>query len=217
MLANKITLNKEKTEMIIFHRKGTTPPPLKIKLNGEKLYPSQSIKYVGVLLDPTLSFEPHCIALGKKLTQAIGILCKVRYFMQREHLKMLYYAIFSSHLTYGCQVWAQTETVQNRKIFNLQTKALKIMNFTFTNSDLLYYLFDILKLSDIVKLQNCVLVHNSLAREPPVCFHDQFVQLSNAHEYTTRNSTVGFLLQKKENLFLSLKFFSTLLICSRKS
>ena len=114
---------------------------------------------------------------------------------------MLYYAIFSSHITYGCQIWAQTETVHNRKIFQLQNKAVKIMNFTFINCDILYYILDILKLSDIVKMQNCILVHNSLAREPPICFHNQFVQLSNAHMYTTRNSAIGCLFQSVHNTF----------------
>ena len=47
--ANKISLNVSKTELIIFKRK-RKPLDLnmKIKLNGKRLYPTDSIKYLGV-------------------------------------------------------------------------------------------------------------------------------------------------------------------------
>ena len=46
LLANKIALNKAKTEMVIFRKPGIKIPlNLKIKINEQILYPTNSIKY----------------------------------------------------------------------------------------------------------------------------------------------------------------------------
>ena len=52
---NKLCLNISKTELIIFHRNTvSTDHNLKLKLDGKRLSPSQSVKYLGVLLDEHL-------------------------------------------------------------------------------------------------------------------------------------------------------------------
>ena len=80
LLANKISLNCSKTEFFIFHKNGfKTDFALKIKLNGHKLLTSNSIKYLGVHLDPTLSGKTHCKVLASKLRRANGLLIKIRH------------------------------------------------------------------------------------------------------------------------------------------
>ena len=50
--ANKLSLNISKTKLIIFHRNtASIDHTLKLKLDGKKLSPSQSVKYLGVLSD----------------------------------------------------------------------------------------------------------------------------------------------------------------------
>ena len=44
LLANKISLNCDKTEVIFFRKPGDKIPDIKIKLNGHRLYPSNYIK-----------------------------------------------------------------------------------------------------------------------------------------------------------------------------
>ena len=71
----------------------------------------------------------HCNLLLNKLRRANGMLSKARHMISLIHLKMLYFAIFSSHLTYGCQIWAQKSNIFNRKVFTAQNKAVRIMTF----------------------------------------------------------------------------------------
>ena len=40
--------------------------------------------------------------------RANGILSKSRHYVSPNILKEIYYAIFSSHLTYGSQIWGQS-------------------------------------------------------------------------------------------------------------
>ena len=54
--ANKISLNVKKTEMVIFKsNQKKFEGDLKIKLCGKRLYPTESVKYLGVKIDTTLS------------------------------------------------------------------------------------------------------------------------------------------------------------------
>ena len=163
LLANKISLNSTKTEVIFFHKTGhpINEYNFSIKINGHKIKPSEYIKYLGIYLDSTLSGKHHCELLSTKLKRANGMLSKIRHYVPMEELKSIYYAIFSSHLTYGCQIWGQSSTLHVNKIFKLQNKALRIINFQAydANPDALYRGNEILKLEDFIKLQNCLLVH----------------------------------------------------------
>ena len=50
--ANKISPNVEKTELVIFKSpRKVLQDEIKIKLSGQRLYPSNSIKYLGVRID----------------------------------------------------------------------------------------------------------------------------------------------------------------------
>ena len=68
LLANKISLNKDKTELIYFHKvRSQIPIDLKIKMNGKRLFHTKKIKYLGIYIDESLSGNEHCEELSKKL------------------------------------------------------------------------------------------------------------------------------------------------------
>ena len=79
LLANKISLNTSKTELIFFKKTADIiPENIKIMINGHKLYRTTELKYLGVYLDETLEGSAHCRELVPKLRQAIGILAKTK-------------------------------------------------------------------------------------------------------------------------------------------
>ena len=54
--ANKISLNIEKTELVIFkHMNKKLESPMNIKLSRKRLYPTQSVKYVGLKIDENMN------------------------------------------------------------------------------------------------------------------------------------------------------------------
>ena len=196
LLANKISLNCDKTEIIFFHKPGEPVPSVKIKMNGHRIFPSKFIKYLGVYLDETLNGNFHCKELAKKLKRANGMLCKARYYINNDDLVTLYYAIFSSHLIYGSQIWGQYISTFNSKIFKLQNRALRIISFANFRADSnpLYSNLKILKLGDLIVLQNCLFVHDTLNKVSPLCFHNYFQHTRNLHPHNTRGADFGCLL-----------------------
>ena len=75
--ANKISLNAKKTGMVIFKSKQKKfEGDLKIKLSGKRLYPTESVKYLGVKIDTNLSWQYHVNDLSVKLNRANALLSK---------------------------------------------------------------------------------------------------------------------------------------------
>ena len=182
--ANKISLNASKTELIIFRdpRKKITYD-MKIKIDGKKLTPCSSVKYLGIYIDQHLNWNVHLAELKPKLSRAVGMLSKLRYFVNKETLRMVYFGIFSSLLSYGAQIWGQHNAVSKR-LQILQNKATRIMLFQpprTSASPLLKHL-NILKFSDLVNLQNFLYAYDSLKSTLPIALRGKLHFLDHNHE-----------------------------------
>ena len=129
---NKLSLNTGKTELIFFHSKRHTLnyDGIYINFNGKRLIPVDHIKYLGMFIDKYLSWDYHVQQLSKKLSRANGILSKLRYSSPIGVRLLVYYAIFYSHLIYGCNLWGFTSEENIKKIEVLQKKCLRIMTFS---------------------------------------------------------------------------------------
>ena len=103
--ANKISLNASKTELIVFrHPCKKMNYDLRIKIDGKKLFPSKYVKYLGISMDSHLNWSHHTNIIASKLSCAIGMLSEIRHYVSDSTLRSIYYGIFSSILTYGCQI-----------------------------------------------------------------------------------------------------------------
>ena len=106
--ANKLSLNIEKTELVVFRRQNTKlSNSFKIKLDGKRLFPTNSVKYFGAHLDEHLTSSPQISYVHMKLNRVIGILSKLRYQANIYVLKTVYHSLFGTHLLYVCQLWGQ--------------------------------------------------------------------------------------------------------------
>ena len=65
---NKFSLNVSKTELIIFKPKRKSLDfNMKIKLHGKRLYPTDSVRYLGFKIDIKLKWKSHVNAIAAKL------------------------------------------------------------------------------------------------------------------------------------------------------
>ena len=175
--ANKISLNAGKTEFLIFrHNRKILPFNPYLKIGGKKIFQSSNIKYLGVLIDPHLNWKAHISLLSNKLARTNGIISKLRHYVSTKTLINVYYALFNSHLQYGCQLWGLTESTISRPIFNLQKKALRLITFNNLRcpSSPLFLNLKILKTFDLVKSLNISFVHKFLNNKLPSDLLDFF-------------------------------------------
>lgn len=199
LLANKISLNAAKTELVIFRKPLQKIPPINIKINGIRIAQTSSVKYLGIYLDEFLVGSTHCILLHSKLQRANGMLAKARHFLcnNTNTLLSLYYSIFSSHMVNGCQVFGQTDSKFVKKIQVLQNNALRLISFADSFRDHVSHIYknlNILKFRDFVSLQNLLFIHDYFNGLLPDCFDGYFTFLSDSHSHLTRNATNGHLV-----------------------
>ena len=128
---------------------------LKIKLCGKRVYPTESVKYLGVKIDTNLSWKNHVNDLSIKLNRANAFLFKMRKYVSLKILRSICFVIFDSYLSYCCLVWVQNcSTMQG--IIILQKKAVRIINFQPRNfhTSPLFTESSILKFQDKICLEN---------------------------------------------------------------
>ena len=183
--------------MIIFKSKQKKlEGDLKIKLCGKRLYPTESVKYLGIKIDANLTWQHHVNDISIKLNRANVLLLKMRKFVSLKILTSIYFAIFDSYLSYCCLVWAHNFSTSQR-ILILQKKAARIINFKPRNfhTSPLFKQNSILKFQDKICLENILFVSKSLNNLSPSIFNTWFSFSSDQHNYETSSSTQGNLMK----------------------
>ena len=195
--ANKISLNVQKTELLIFkHQRKKIDSEVKIKLSRKRLYPTDSVKYLGVRINENLNWKHHVSDITIKLNRANALLFKIRNFVNVKTLKTIYCTIFDSHINYANVIWAQNSNAVHR-VSVLQKKALRIISFQpgdFYSSPL-FKKQNLLKSEDKIQLENVLLVSKYFNNILPSIFNNWFTLCSDMHNYNTAASLTGKLFK----------------------
>ena len=123
---NKLSVNFKKTHYMIITSKKKNIPKIKIANIKQKSY----IKYLGIYLDEHLNWECQIKHVNNKIEKKIGILSKLRYYLDFSMLKQLCYSLVYPYLSYGIMSWGNTYASKLNKI---RTKHGKILILTLKN------------------------------------------------------------------------------------
>ena len=63
------------------------------------------MKYLGVILDENFNWSPHIAQLKLKLAGSVGILSKLKYYLDTKILIQVYHALVGSRLHYAIGCW----------------------------------------------------------------------------------------------------------------
>ena len=211
---NKLVLNIQKTNYVVFHSpRKKLPEHILIKFGKNSVTRSRYVKFLGVLMDQHLSWKFHISELTKKLSRTSGIFSKIRHLLPLDILKNLYFSIFSSFLSYGSSTWGLSYDTYLEPLFMLQKKVLRSISFQpfFSPSTPIFFSLKILKLKDMIHHDILKFVYKSLNGLSPSHFHNYF-QLSNTvHSHETRQAARGDIFQSIRNTFFyglrSIKYF----------
>ena len=120
--------------------------------------------------------------------------------METKLLKNIYYSVVYSHLNYGIQAWGSASPNDLEKLLILQKKAVRIMSGVqyfqiydqppgpLPASEPLFKNLEILKISDIFKLNIGKFIYNTLNNDSPSIFSDWFIYNHLVHEHSTRSN-----------------------------
>ena len=100
--AKKMTINPNICHcMVILPNSKDKIPNLTMKINNSIIHSSETVKYLGVIIDSKLFFAPHIKYIESKLTRANGTISRLKSTLPKGTLLKLYYALFQPHLLYG--------------------------------------------------------------------------------------------------------------------
>ena len=159
-------------------------------LGNKAIEQKDYVKYLGVLIDSRLSFKQHLIEVNKKFSKTIGLMFKLRYYMNKKTLIMIYYGLIYPFLIYAVPIWGNSCSTFIDPIYKLQKKVVRLITFSnyTAHSDPLFNSLHILTIIDIYKIQTLKFVYACLKKSNPSQFHEYFLySITNLNTQSSRN------------------------------
>ena len=188
---NGLCMNSSKNQNMVFSMR-----------NGVSLE-QDAVKFLGIYLDPKLTWNVHCNKLAGKLNKSIYALRNISNSVSQEILISAYHAMFHSHMAYGFIAWGNSS--QSGRIFKLQRRVIRII-------DKLDYRDDCAKSFKKLKILTMpsLFIYENLIHY----YKNQFSLTIPEHQFSTRQKKNAKLpcirLTKTKNsfTFLGIKIFN---------
>ena len=100
-----------------------------LSIDGKSIQREQYTKFLGILIDENINWKVHISHLHNKISKSIGVLYRVRHYLNKKLLQQLYFSFVHSHLTYGNIAWGSTYKSNLNSLYRRQKHALRIINF----------------------------------------------------------------------------------------
>lgn len=144
--ANKLALSMGKTQFMVFHSKfNREVNALDIYINNNDFdsfdenkitrltqVPHNSkdpfIKMLGCLLDEKLSFQFHLNHVATKISGALGLLNRAKHLLNKDSLRLLYFALIHSHINYCSIIYFSAPDSALKRIVNIQKRAIRTIS-----------------------------------------------------------------------------------------
>ena len=189
---NKLSLNYSKTNYIIYNNQPhkTCKDEFTIVMNKTRLQRENSIKYLGVIFDDTLCWANHIDNLSSQLARYSGLFCRLRNYVPRKTLFLLYYNLVYSRIQYGILTWGTATKLLTKKIEVRLNRIIRIATFSsiYTPINTMYKQLNILKISDIYHLELGKFMYQLYSDRLPAVFAQLFKKIKEIHSHNTRQT-----------------------------
>ena len=153
---NKIKINYDKSKFMMFSY-GKKYDLSILKLGDKHIKVTDTIKFLGIIIDQHLNFRSHTSAISNKISKINGLLFRLNNTLPSESLYLIYSALLVPHINYGIEIWHGALQNNRDRIFKLQKKAVRAINSLPYNDHTHEHFktLEILKLDDLHKLRLC--------------------------------------------------------------
>ena len=189
--SNLLTLNISKCNFVIFgnSRKLKLVNEVSLKVNSTAIDRSDPFKYLGVVINQTMSWSEHIDTISTKINQRIGMIKRIRHLLPLHAKLTLYNCLIIPLFDYGDTVWGDknNDTLMGQ-LQVLQNKAAKVLLNLPPRSSSTEALdrLDLKTLSQRRHFHRCVMMQKYLLGE--IDFKFDIRRNSSFHSYQTRRS-----------------------------
>ena len=136
---NGFRLSAEKTTGVVFHRKRMVSEP-RIMLYTTPIKFESRTRFLGLIFDQQLRWEPHIVSLRAraiKATNILRVLGHLRWGSDRLSLLRIYRTLIRSKLDYGSQVYATAKETTLHKLSVVHHICIRLCTGAFRSSPVL--------------------------------------------------------------------------------
>ena len=163
-LKNRLTINADKTQGIMFTNRTLDQNAAPITLQSSVINMKNECKFLGVTLDNSLTFGPHIKSVISKVSKSAGILYKIRTLLTPDIRLRYYYAFVYPHLSYNILVWGGTFDFLIELLFRVQKKVIRCVEGAgyYDHTSPIFKKYSVLKIRDLYIFVLCVHTFNNL-------------------------------------------------------
>lgn len=133
---NKVTFNETKTQvMMVTRKKARTQQKLRIYLNNNKIEETNTMKYLGIIIDKRFKFNKHIEHIADKSTKLIHALsrsAKINWGLRPNVMQIIYKGAILPLLSYG--VTACIDTLNTQSNANRIRRVQRLINIKITKA-----------------------------------------------------------------------------------
>ena len=104
--ANSLSLNVSKTYSQHYTTR-SSEFKLDVKINNFPVEEKDNIRYLGVLIDKSMKFTKHIEHISGIIGRNIGIISRVRFYIDKKTTHLLYNSLILPYLNYCCMIWGR--------------------------------------------------------------------------------------------------------------
>ena len=114
--SNKLSLNIDKTNYMLFSLKCACKPSKIIVIDGQSIMEVNETKFLGVIIDNRLKWSSHLGHISNKISKGIGIITKVWKVFDASTLMSLYNSLILPYIMYCVYVWGSAYETHLRQL-----------------------------------------------------------------------------------------------------
>ena len=195
LLANRLSVHySDKTQYMLILRpnlknRAILSMNFKLFMGSHEIEKTDHYTYLGIIMDDKLNWKLQINKMCSKLSSVCGILSKVRHYLDRAALLLIYNSLFDSRLRYGILGWGTASNQHLSRLRVLQNRAIRFITFSQFRASAapLYSLLKIVPLDEQFFLQKSIFMHSLHYNNLPFALNSYCQQ--PVHEYGTRYKT----------------------------
>ncbi len=194
MLANRLTINCDKTNYMIFSpsKAAVESSDISLYINASQIKKVTVTKYLGIHIDENLDWKIHIQDICQTLRKYVGVFYKLSQKLPIRVLKMLYFALIYPRILYAIEIYANTYMTYLHDLFVLNNRILRIMqhkSFRVPTIDL-YKSFNTLPVHKLFQYQLILHAHaiKFNSESLPKFFLANNLRNNDIHTHNTRTS-----------------------------
>ena len=171
--SNKLSLNIKKTNYMLFAKSTVKPNhDFELLIDNTPIVRVHETKLLGLVIDDNLNWKSHIDYVSSKIARNIGIIYRLRSFVNKSTSKTLYYSLIFSQLSYCIIIWGYAVQSALNSLVKLQKKVVRILSGAqyLAHTNPLFILNNILKVRDIYSKELLIFMYKAKAKLlPSVC------------------------------------------------